>query len=74
MLRSSYDVKIVLRWPEECGGNNVIISIYDCYHSQSNMNFEILLPETIFHTYCVNQSLGLVKIRQILGKNGGEFI
>lgn len=69
--RSQRDsIRILIRWPEEYGAQQIVIEFFDCYAFQANMHFGIVPPDFISDAECIVQSKELDGIKKIWDKMG----
>ena len=64
------NVRILVRWPNYFGEQDVFIGFTDCYAFQSDMHFGIMPPEFILEAKCISESQELDNIKKIWAKMG----
>jgi hypothetical protein len=66
--RYNDSIRIVVRWPDEYGGNDAILEFYNCYRFEAHMNFGIIPPDFIAEAVCEILSDELDNLRILWSK------
>jgi hypothetical protein len=75
IIDRNYDdiIKILIRWPDDYGGQCKYLEFVNCYAFKAEMNFGIIPPDFILDAECVSESQELIEIKNKWKKMGQDL-